>query len=657
MMTKYQRLFLLFIGLLLEFSINTSYVYAQSLPQEEDQFDIEYDISYKALEDGETQVSQVISITNKSNDIVATKYSLTIKQMEIYDLSAEDEKGDMDIDEQRNDSSITVNVKFNKLVVGKDKNYKFTVKYKSKSITNKVGDIWNINIPRVQANNLTKSYNIKLYVPKTFGPRIFISPKPIEELEEKSNYIYKFGKEDLETRGISASFGKFQTLNFQINYELINNAAWFTQQEIALPMDIPHTQQINIKKLSPEPQKVRIDSDGNLLASYRLGPKERLTIKLSGTVRILGNQINPTLGGTFDKIPLDLVRLYTQEKKYWEVSNPAIQQLANSLKDPNSTVSQNAYKAYQYIVDNLEYNFDIVSESIVERHGAAIALQEKTPWGCMEFTDLFVALTRAMGIPSRELNGYAIAQSENILPMSINLYGGDLLHSWPQFFDPNFGWVSVDPTWGNTSGLDYFTKLDTNHFAFVVKGLDSEFPYPAGTYKSNPETRQIHVDFTKASEDSEALNVNLVLYKALDLNPINLLTGKRKYYIANEGGVTVYSDLWKQSAKITSTGIYADLPQPLPPYSSIDIYLPKDATTIQYVDFQNEETTKKFEISQKSSQQNTILLVVLIISGILVVLGLCMIVYYLKVLAKSPNTSLLHRIRHLLDRGLSRNRN
>ncbi|MBM4402559.1 MAG: hypothetical protein FJ044_04925 [Candidatus Cloacimonetes bacterium] len=52
-----------------------------------------------------------------------------------------------------------------------------------------------------------------------------------------------------------------------------------------------------------------------------------------------------------------------------------------------------------------------------------------------------------------------------------------------QIFLPDDGWVNIDPTWGATTGIDYFSKFDTNHLAFVIKGIDSERPYPAGPYK------------------------------------------------------------------------------------------------------------------------------------------------------------------------------
>ena len=100
---------------------------------------------------------------------------------------------------------------------------------------------------------------------------------------------------------------------------------------------------------------------------------------------------------------------------------------------------------------------------------------------CMEFTDLFIALSRAAGIPARELDGYGFTSNPTLRPLSLNQ---DLLHAWPEYFDDTKGWVMVDPTWENTTGgVDYFDKLDLNHFVFAIKGSSCQTPVPAGSYK------------------------------------------------------------------------------------------------------------------------------------------------------------------------------
>lgn len=173
-----------------------------------------------------------------------------------------------------------------------------------------------------------------------------------------------------------------------------------------------------------------------------------------------------------------------------------------------------------------------------------------------------------MGIPARELNGYAITNEENLRPLSINLAKGDLLHSWPEFYDPTLGWIQVDPTWGNTSGIDYFTKLDTSHFAFVIKGINSEYPVPAGAYRTDQEKDLIEVEFSQAENEID-FTQSTTLKKKFNWNLIKLLRGYRKYKLVNTGATIVY-----------------DLDgNPILPGNFQTIYLHKDTTKYSYKDF------------------------------------------------------------------------
>jgi hypothetical protein len=113
--------------------------------------------------------------------------------------------------------------------------------------------------------------------------------------------------------------------------------------------------------------------------------------------------------------------------------------------------------------------------------GALSALENKTDAICTEFTDVFIAIARAAGIPAREINGYAYTENPDVQPISLV---ADVLHAWPEYWASDRKvWVPVDPTWGSTSGINYFDNLDLRHFSFVIHGENDDRPYPAGSYK------------------------------------------------------------------------------------------------------------------------------------------------------------------------------
>ena len=91
---------------------------------------------------------------------------------------------------------------------------------------------------------------------------------------------------------------------------------------------------------------------------------------------------------------------------------------------------------YTYINDVLEYDFSKV-ESENERIGAKAALMGGGAV-CMEYSDSMIALLRAQGIPTRAAVGYISIGEEQEHNMP---------HQWVQVWVPEYGWLSIDPTY------------------------------------------------------------------------------------------------------------------------------------------------------------------------------------------------------------------
>lgn len=472
----------------------------------EGEFQTEYTVNYDVHQNGETSVTYDISIINNRADVIATRYALSLKQMNLTEVAAYDSKGNIELEKEIKDDTTTLTVTLREKAIGVNKKSNFKIFFKTKNIASKVGEVWNINIPQVQTMDTTNKYDAFLYVPPTFGPVIFVSPQTEEKILENGQRLYSFNIEHLKKQGITASFGKYQILNFKLLYQLSNPSVLSSVQEIALPPDIKGNQQVFYQKINPSPIKVKTDKDGNVLAQFKVPPKVTLEIELIGSARIMGRQIAPEFGGKINKIPGNLIRNYTRSEKFWETDSYEIKSIAKGLYKEENTVAQNAQAVYNYVTQTLSYNFETTKENSIERKGALASLLQKENAACMEFTDLFIAITRAMGIPARELNGYAFSETNTNTPLSVNIRGGDLLHAWAEFYDPNFGWIAVDPTWGATSKIDYFTKLDTNHFAFVIKGLDSEYPLPAGSYRFSDKEKLVEIDFANGSSSFEPIN-------------------------------------------------------------------------------------------------------------------------------------------------------
>jgi len=426
-----------------------------------------YDFAYRVNPDGIVNVNQKISLTNKISAVYASQYSFALPSGNIKNIKATDRAGPCRIEIKQEKETTLVNVLFNEQILGAGKTLTFELNFDRLDLAQKDGEIWEIIIPKIGDLTNLNDYNLTLTVPQSFGQPAFIRPQPIEEKQEGGLTVYRFVKSQNIAGGVLATFGPFQIFDFTLFYHLQNPNFSLGETEIALPPDTAF-QQITLNKVEPLPLNVRVDGDGNWLAKYQLGSKEKLDIVVTGQAKILAQ---PQSG--FPQPEKSSLEKNLQTALFWEVDEPQIKKLAQELKTPRAI--------YDFVVKTLDYSFQRV-ESEPERLGALKALGNPDQAICMEFTDLFVTLARAAGIPSRAVDGFAYTDDSRLRPLSLMT---DVLHVWPEYYDEEKNlWRPIDPTWGQTTGgIDYFQQTDLRHFAFAIHGEDSQTPYPAGSYK------------------------------------------------------------------------------------------------------------------------------------------------------------------------------
>jgi len=444
-------------------------------------FDTTYNIEYSVDNSLVVSVKEDISVINQSASAVPSSFIETITNISIYDIKVLDSKSkEIAPEVVEKEKEAVIKIPIEDPAIGKDKRTQITLLYKTNDLAQKTGRILNLNIPKAPVSNFIQEYNVQIKIPKDFGPQISITPKPVQEKMEEEGYTLLYNKQTLKDYGISASFGDYQIFNFDLGYKIKNDSIFTERSEITLPLPIKDYQEISITDIEPAPLTLKKDADGNILAVFKVPGKTVLDVTAKGKAKVYTKKINPDANGSLNNIPAELKR-YLTPQKFWESGDKGVKELAGSITDKQKSVNANALSIYTYLTSNILYDFNNAKEGkTLPRKGAVQTLIDKKGL-CLDFTDTFIALARASGIPAREVNGYAYTKDPTT---STPVDGsGNFLHSWAQFFSPQYGWVSVDPTWGATSGLDYFSKLDNNHLAFVIKGLDSQSPQPAQEIK------------------------------------------------------------------------------------------------------------------------------------------------------------------------------
>lgn len=533
----------------------------------ESEFSTDYAVDYLVQANGITHARFTITLINRLSNIYASEFSLSIGSTQLSAIQANNSNGPLNLTVNQGTKTTNIVIPFPDKVLGKDKAQTFNLEFESLDFANRLGNVWEISIPKLTHPENLNAYNLSLSIPNAFGRPAIISPLPVSQTPGATHTVYRFKTADLLEKGISATFGQSQFFNFNLTYHLANPNIFPARTNLALPPDTAF-QKIILQTLLPPPESVSIDTDGNWLATYLLSSKQILTVTATGSAQI---DLNPRQD--FPKIELANPLSYLSKKPFWEIDNPRIIELAQKLKTPQNI--------YSYIVNNFLYDYGRLSDENT-RFGAANALDNPNSVICMEFTDLFVALSRAANIPARAVNGFAYTTNPALRPLSLKK---DVLHAWPEYFDnQRLIWVPVDPTWGNTTGgIDFFNHFDLNHLVFSIQGQDSSGPAPAGAYKTDQaDSKDVQINFGTPINSLSQLNIVLKL-------PVTALAGVNipgQIIVKNTGNVALYHQLINLTSnhfKLSPSSWEIPI---LPPFASdtIDFQLPATSWLDQFTD-------------------------------------------------------------------------
>lgn len=545
-MGRIKKNLFVYIFLLLSSFVFISKSYAET------NFDTSANATYTIGTNGLTHVIFAVTLTNTTDKYYATSYTMHLGFKNILHVYASDTYGSLNPQVSATTTGEDIHVTFNQHSIGMHATLPFTISFDTPDVATHNGSIWEVNIPGLSNAAEFHDFTVSINPPASFGKPAYSKPAIL-------NNNLQFSKDELGKSGISIAFGTKQVYAFHLTYNLQNTQLFPVQTEIALPANTTY-QQVALDTISPAPLNVIQDQDGNWLAQYRLMPSQVMKIAVSGKAFL---SLTPTPQG----LTAAQQALYTRSQPYWQADTAQIQALATKLKTPEAI--------YQYVVKTLSYDFARISDS-QQRLGALDVLSHPDQAVCLEFTDLFIALSRAAGIPAREIDGYAYTQDQSQRPLSLEK---EILHAWPEYYDTTKQtWVMVDPTWENTTGgVDYFNTFDFDHLALVIHGVSSTYPVPAGGYKLPGQQAEKDVSVT-VSPDSVVPDPQVAF--ALSL-PSTLTAGlplSGSVLLANTGHVLFPAEMLGASTTL-GTSIQQTTTE-IPPFGHVTLPLSLDKSHI-----------------------------------------------------------------------------
>ena len=209
---------------------------------------------------------------------------------------------------------------------------------------------------------------------------------------------------------------------------------------------------------------IGMDRWGQQVATFtraRLGPGERFEVGYSARARIgaIHYIIIPENVGRLKDIPKEIRKAYTADGERFQVSLDLVQQTAAKIVGDEENPYWIARKIYNWVIDTLEYErvggWD-VPETLIKRGTGS----------CSEYAFLFIGLCRAAGLPARYEAGTALRGDD----VSID----EVHHRWAQVYLPNYGWIPMDPSGGDSSWpggqADAIGRLRNRYFITTHSG-------------------------------------------------------------------------------------------------------------------------------------------------------------------------------------------
>ena len=205
---------------------------------------------------------------------------------------------------------------------------------------------------------------------------------------------------------------------------------------VARQRDFPNQRNVEYISIDPTPDMiVSKDLDGNIIEFWDLsgqiqeGKDITITRHLRFTAYETAFKIEPARVGAYDTCD-PLYRYYTRTQEFMELT-PEVIQLAQEIVGKEKNPYFKARAIYKWCVENISYVYP-------PNRGIRYSLPRKNG-DCGEYSLIFSALCRSVGIPARIANGHWCCGAK------LNY------HVWNEFYLPNYGWLPADAPAGMTN--------------------------------------------------------------------------------------------------------------------------------------------------------------------------------------------------------------
>jgi transglutaminase-like putative cysteine protease len=419
------------------------------------------ELNYVINADRTLSANENYVIVNTSAVWVITSTSKTIPSSDVSSVSTWDSTGSLTYITEQIGGQTKITVNFRN-PVGKDQSYAFGMSYVAGGLVSGSGSKYTCRLGGINIGPTDFPYNS--YVVRIQGPnglKLFTTDSTAEVVATDPPTVKCTTRLSApgSFEGLSATFYTSPTYYKVTMIEHFVNDGSETSRNITFDTTMFTYSQWQFAAFAGAnlPLKAMyVDEENNWRGIFDVGDlqpgqSKDLNIELIYTENIYTPNISENDVGTIADMPAGLFP-YLEAREYWEVNNPNIQQRADQIVGTET----NAYEVARLIVEDVS---GYVTYEVTPQRKGALATLLSGRGDCDCYSDLVIALSRAVGLPARIDLGWGYQE---------NLIG----HAWVEFYLPGKGWQPADPTWAKTSG-DYLFKLDPIRILRYVRSINS----------------------------------------------------------------------------------------------------------------------------------------------------------------------------------------
>jgi len=238
---------------------------------------------------------------------------------------------------------------------------------------------------------------------------------------------------------------------------------------LAIPHNLNNQELLEPVTFDPELSDVLTDKWGQKVAHFQftdMGPTEFATVRMFASANLYKTRyfVFPDKVGALSDIPKEILERYLVDDAKFSLEDEIIQHATKKAVGDQTNPYWIGRKIFSYVIEHLEYE-------LAGGWNIAPAILERGNGSCSEYSFVYIAMCRAAGLPARYAGSIVVRGDDASYD--------NVFHRWVEIYLPNYGWLPVDPSRGDSkwpsSRANSFGFLDNRVLITTIGGGGSEY--------------------------------------------------------------------------------------------------------------------------------------------------------------------------------------